>query len=108
LFYGKFFDQEGDIHEIYEGRDSALAALKQAVDKYFGPIRIHSHKSQSDGETINAESISTIVISDSSQELFEGIGVDQDIEISAMKAFIDAVNKAFVDQNFRIASGLDE
>ena len=32
---------------------------------------------------------------------YKGQGTDQDIEISAMKALIDAVNRAYVEMNFR-------
>jgi hypothetical protein len=31
---------------------------------------------------------------------YYGDGVDQDIEVSAMRAVIDAVNKAYIDQYF--------
>ena len=96
---GMFFDRSGHIVESYSGKDSALAALKQAIDRYF-PVQIQSHQSQSDGSGITAVSVSTIVLSDESGSLFSGTGRDQDIEISAMRALIDAVNRAYVDKHF--------
>lgn len=99
---GLLFDLKGNIEEVHTGKDSALAALKKAVDKFF-PVNIHSHKSQSGRSGFDAESISVIVITDQKGDLYEGSGSDQDIEISAMKAFIDAVNKAYIEQNFRIS-----
>ena len=101
-FRGKFFELDGEIEETHEGRDSALAALKKAVDARFGPLRIQSHKSRSKGQGIDAISVSTIIIADQDDEIFEGLGEDQDIEISAMKAFIHAVNRAFVMRNCKL------
>ena len=99
---GKFFDESGEIRETSEGKDSALAALKKAIDAKFPGITIQSHTSESDGTGINAKSVSTIVVTNSEGGLFEGVGVDQDIEISAMRALINAVNKAYVERNFRV------
>lgn len=98
---GKFFSETGEVIEEHEGKDSALAALKKAVDRYFGPIQIQSHRSKSDSAGINAHSISRIVIVDELGQTHEGSGADQDIEISAMKALIDAVNKAYVERHYR-------
>jgi 2-isopropylmalate synthase len=98
---GKFFGEQGTITESYEGKDSALAALKKALDRHF-LVKIQSHKSHSDGAGIDAKSISTIAVTDENDAWFEGTGEDQDIEISAMRALIDAVNRAYVDCHFRI------
>jgi 2-isopropylmalate synthase len=99
---GKFFDIEGEIDETREGKDSALAALKIAIEKRFGPFDILSHRSQSDSTGFNANSVSEILINVEGGRHYEGVGTDQDIEISAMRALIDAVNKAFVDMHYRI------
>ncbi len=104
---GRFFDSSGEIRETHDGKDSALAALKKAIDTRFPGTEIQSHKSASEGEGINAVSVSTIVIrcgagvSTGAGNLFTGVGKDQDIEISAMKALIDAVNRAYIELNFR-------
>lgn len=98
---GEFFGETGTTSERNEGPDSALAALKIAVDKRFGPLKIQSHRSESEGKDINAVSVSTIVVSNDQEQLFTGVGRDQDIEISAMKAFIAAVNTAYVESQFR-------
>jgi 2-isopropylmalate synthase len=99
---GKFFDVEGETKESHEGKDSALAALKKAIDRKFGRFNIQSHKSTSDGEGIDAKSISTIVIVDDRGDIYQGIGDDQDIEIAAMKALIAAVNTAYIEREFKI------
>lgn len=96
---GKFFDEQGEIEETHIGQDSALAALHAAINKKYPGISIRSHSSRSDGAGIDAKSISTIVIMDSANSVFEGIGEDRDIEISAMKALVDAVNNAYVMQS---------
>lgn len=100
---GKFFDTTNELNATHSGPDSALAALKEAVDRHYGPLKILSHKSQSDKEGHDARSLSTIVLSDPSGNVYEGRGEDQDIEISAMKAFIDGVNRAYVEAHYRLS-----
>ena len=99
---GKVFELSGQIEQEYLGKDSALAALKRLIDQYF-KADVISHRSESDREGIEAESISRIriVIETEDNSQFEGIGRDSDIEISALKALVDAVNKAYVFKNFR-------
>lgn len=101
-FQGLIFGQEGVFEEEYSGRDSALAALKHAIEKHFGQFEILNHRSHSDSAGFNANSISKIIIADETGQQFEGVGKDQDIEISAMRALIDAVNRAYVKKNFAI------
>ena len=98
---GVFFGKSGAIEREHEGKDSALAALKSAIDAHFS-CSIESHQSQSEGSGINAISVSTILIMAGEGQLFNGVGKDQDIEISAMKALISAVNQAYIEFNFRI------
>ena len=103
---GRLFDTEGEVTATHAGRDSALAALKKIVDPSFGPLNIQSHSSHSDREGIDAASISTIIISDELGNVFEGRAEDQDIEISALKAFVEAVNTAFIERRFRLQRGV--
>lgn len=96
---GLIFDRSGSIVEEYTGKDSALAALKRLIDSSI-ETSILSHRSESDGQGVEAESISKIRILCSGLE-FEGEGRDSDIEISALKAFVDAVNNAYVETHFQ-------
>jgi 2-isopropylmalate synthase len=98
---GRFFDVQGDIHDSYEGRDSALATLKKAIDARFPGTQIVTYQSESVGTGISALSRSTIVISTPQGTTFCGRGEDSDIEISAMKALIDGINQAFIECNWR-------
>jgi 2-isopropylmalate synthase len=98
---GKFFNEVGEMHAAHEGRDSALAALKAAIENKFGKFDILSHRSHSDTTGINANSVSEILIAVEGDRHYEGTGTDQDIEISAMRALVDAVNKAYVDLRYR-------
>lgn len=98
---GVFFGQSGEISSTHEGRDSALAALKNAIDEHFPGFNIASHQSKSVGDGIQAKSLSTIILKNEEGLEFEGTGKDRDIEISAMKALIDAVNTAYIDLNFK-------
>lgn len=98
--HGRFFDRQGEIQEEHLGRDSALAAVKRAIEDQFGFIEILSHQSRSEGAGINANSRSRIVITAPNGKQYEGEGVDQDIEVSAMRALIDATNRAYIDKHF--------
>jgi 2-isopropylmalate synthase len=98
--HGRFFSEVGTIEEDNTGRDSALAAVKNAIEKRFGKFQILSHRSHSDSAGIDACSISEIYIVDENERQFKGNGTDHDIEISAIKALIDAVNRAYVYRHF--------
>ena len=106
ILRGDFFDRlDQEIIGTSTGRDSALATLKKLVDEKFPGFEIANYQSESVGEGISALSQSTIIIqsgADSSAR-YEGIGRDHDIEISAMKALLDAVNVAYVTQRYRSA-----
>ncbi len=100
---GVFFDRKGEIRQVHQGRDSALAALKKLADAYL-PTEIQSHKSESASVGFDAKSLSRIVVTDERGDLYEGVGEDQDIEISAMKALINAVNQAYIERNFKVTT----
>ena len=100
---GEFFGKSPEVRRVNEGKDSALAALKKAIDQELPGLMIERHTSQSVGSSVHATSVSKIIVSDG-EGYYEGEGEDNDIEISAMKALVNAVNKYFVDINFRILS----
>ncbi|HEY9785416.1 MAG TPA: alpha-isopropylmalate synthase regulatory domain-containing protein [Candidatus Obscuribacterales bacterium] len=104
IMHGRFFDYEGKIEEEYVGKESSLAAVKKAIEKKFSPIQILSHRSWSESAGFDANSVSRVVVANANGELFEGKGIDRDIEISAIKALIDAANKAYIDQYFSCSS----
>jgi 2-isopropylmalate synthase len=100
---GKFFDQAGEIIGKTEGRDSALSTLKNLVDQKYPGFEIFSYQSASVGEGITALSESTIIvrrIEAVDAKTYTGIGQDRDIEISAMKAYLAAINSAYVYENY--------
>ncbi len=101
---GRFFDDEGQYSADHSGKDSALAALKTLIENRFGPIKIISHSSRSDTKGINAKSVSQIIVELDDGQQFEGSAHDHDIEISAMRALIDAVNKAYIYRHYAIGS----
>lgn len=99
-FEGKFFEENGETNSIHEGRDSALAALKKAVEKYF-PVQVENHRSESKGSGHDAVSMHKILVKTEKGLTYEGDGEDNDIELAALKSFIDAVNKAYIEERFR-------
>ncbi|MDC0357963.1 2-isopropylmalate synthase [Oligoflexia bacterium] len=101
LFTGQFFHRSGSFEGVTEGKDSALAALKKAIDVEVPGLSIQSHSSESAGAGISARSISRIVLNTKAGGTFSGMGEDRDIEISALKALIAATNQAYIERNFR-------
>ncbi len=98
---GQFFDSSTGVKSVYEGKDSALSALKLEVDKYFD-VTIENHRSESKGSGHDAVSMHRILVKTKDNEVYEGIGEDNDIELAALKSFIDAVNKAYIEQNYKL------
>lgn len=98
-FEGTFFDEKGERVWQNVGKDSALRALKAAIDQKFPGFDIHTYASESVGAGINAISRSTISISIAGS-FYTGTAEDQDISKSAMMALIKAVNRAYVSVNF--------
>lgn len=98
---GQFFNHENSFEISYTGNDSALRALHHAINPYMNNIVIENYHSQSLKTGIDALSQSKIVISDAEKRIFTGNGEDQDIEISALKALVDAVNQAYIHQYFK-------
>jgi hypothetical protein len=97
---------EGEAITIVQerhGNDSAIAALKMALETYFGPFEIAGHRSRSDGAGTSAKSISYIEIEDQKKNTYTGMGSDQDIEISALRALVDAANRWYVTKHFAIS-----
>ena len=99
---GKFFDHRNKFKINYFGGGSALSALENAINEKMGPINIENYQSESTSRKITSMSKSTIVISTSNQRTFIGIAEDEDIEISALKALINAANKAYIDTHFKV------
>ena len=97
---GKFFDQDKMVVE-YHGKGSALSAINEAVSKYFPGITVEDYNSKSQGHSIDSLCESHIIVSVNKDKRFSGSATDDDIEISAISAFIAAVNNAYVETVFR-------
>jgi 2-isopropylmalate synthase len=80
---------------------TALTTLHKALENYLSPISIESYRSQSKGKGKNAFSIASISIF-YNNELYTGIGEDIDIEVSALKALVNGVNRALTHINYSI------
>lgn len=99
--HGKFFDRE-EVVVSYQGKGSALSAVNNAITAYFSGIAVEDYNSRSEGNTIDSLCSSNIVVSVNGKSRFHGSASDEDIEISAIKAFIAAVNNAYVETKFTI------
>lgn len=92
---GIFFDQTNMVVK-YQGKGSALSAMSSAVSQYMNHVSVIDYSSKSKGNTIDAVCESKTII-DIDGVRYEGIADDEDIEISALKSFIDAVNQAYIE-----------
>ncbi len=101
---GTFKGKPISIVQEREGSDSAIAALKIALEKHFGVFEIVSHRSHSQSAGTSATSVSYIEIEDHKKHKYTGTGSDRDIEIAALKALVDAVNRWYVTKHFAAAS----
>ncbi len=97
---GRFFNQNESFKIDYQGNDSALAALHKAISNHMPDLSIETYKSEALSQGITAISQSKIIIEYKNRQ-YSGIGEDQDIEISALKALIDAANQAYIDIHFK-------
>jgi 2-isopropylmalate synthase len=97
---GSFFGKTGEFVGSREGDDSALVALKELIDGEFPNTEILSHRAESEEQGARSRSVSRIVIRNGGDQTWTGVGVDSDIEIAAMKALLDAVNRAYIDKEY--------
>lgn len=100
ILYGTFFGKEIIINHEQAGKDSAIAALKIALEDYFGAYDVITHSSRAETKGVSAVSASFIEIVDDEGVRSEGSALDQDIEVSAMKSLVNALNKSFVRKNY--------
>ncbi|MEN9945669.1 MAG: hypothetical protein RLZZ293_55 [Pseudomonadota bacterium] len=102
---GEFFTKH-NINIEYHGRGSALSALTQTINQYLAdPIMVIDYNSHSNGQSIDALCHSQIII-EIKQKRYLGSAEDQDIEISALKALINAVNHAYIEEYYHISQGV--
>ena len=73
--FGAFEGSAIEVAQVYCGKDSALAALKAGIERYFGPFEITSHRSHSEGAGTTAHSRSCLTIVNNKGDYFEGSGL---------------------------------
>lgn len=86
-----------------KGQNSALSALLNGIQENIPDINIADYYSRSLNDAgINSKSEATIMIKAGSDgPVIKGVAIDQDIEMSSLKALIAATNKLYVEMNFR-------
>lgn len=97
---GKLFGKEGEFTHRLDGNDSGLAALSALLGTEYQGLSFNHYTSEAAGSGVSAVGISTVTVSDSEGSVYVGKGEDRDIEISAMKALVDAYNKAYISKEF--------
>ncbi|MDD3266326.1 MAG: alpha-isopropylmalate synthase regulatory domain-containing protein [Burkholderiales bacterium] len=97
---GEFFSEK-DLVINYHGRGSALSALNEATAKYMDGLSVIDYNSKSKGISIDAICESHIIIEYKGIR-YSGAADDEDIELSALKAFINAVNNAYIEDKFKL------
>ncbi len=98
---GTFNGESKHINATSKVGGTALTALHHALEEYLSPISIESFRSQSKDKGEEAISVSSISISFNDQ-LYTGIGQDNDIEVSALKALVNAVNRTITHNKYAV------
>lgn len=94
---GKFFDIEDPTFATHNL--SVLSALNNVINETMHKsITVLDYRSSSRGSTVDAISISDVTL-ECDGHVQVGHAEDEDIELSALKAFIDAVNLTYVELN---------
>ncbi len=101
---GAFFNHDQGLELSSTSGDSSLAILHKAIEQYFPHFAIDSYHSQAATKGIESLCTSKITIRNEGGEFFSGAGEDLDIEISALKALVMAVNSAFIHQHYRLST----
>lgn len=97
---GDFFSDK-DLVINYHGRGSALSALNEATATHMNGLSVVDYNSRSKGINVDALCESHIVVEYNGIR-YNGAAEDEDIELSALKAFINAVNHAYVENKFKL------
>ncbi len=98
---GQFFDKK-ELIVSWVGENSALSALDSAVKKYMSEIEVIDYRSNAcAGNNVDAMCNSTITVSLDNKNQYIGKAIDADINIAAIKAYIDAANQAYVNRHYR-------
>jgi len=101
IIEGQLFDKNRQVFH-YSPDESLLVGLNNSLNTYLNTeIIVRDYRSSSRGSDVTALSLSEITV-ESNGKVFIGKANDYDIEISALKAFIDAANQVYVEQNYKI------
>ena len=93
------FGEAEEIDIVCQDTDTATTALHGFLCERFAPFRIQSYRSESREPGRHAAAHATISIA-AAGEYYQGKAQDDDIESAALKALIDAYNKALIQQNY--------
>ena len=99
---GSFFGKN-DYTITDKSENSALSALLKGIQENMPDVTIYDYYSKSlKNDGINSKSETTIEIKiDENSPAVRGVAIDQDIEISSLKALINASNELYVETNYR-------
>ncbi len=100
FLHGTFFD-EVDVQQEADSKDSALAILQKLCAKKIPWRSVDHYSSQAETASVSATSVAHIRIKHEWGDISEWVGIDNDIEISALKALIDAYNTLYVESEYR-------
>ena len=100
ILEGLFFGSK-DIMIKRNIDNSALADVFDLISKKFSGLEIKDYYSESiNDKSIDSNAQSTIILK-YGDDMFEGVAVDANIDISAVKALINAFNNMYLEDNYR-------
>lgn len=97
---GRFFDKI-NLDITYKSKGSALSALNNAIAEYMPNIKLVDYHSRSTGLDIDAMCESTIILEYNGIR-YTGVALDDDIEMSALKALANAINTVYIETNYKL------
>lgn len=95
-FYWKIFDKEN----IVLNWKTIFQALKDYIEQNNSEFSVIEFNANSDKSWENSDSISNVKI-EIEWQIFEWLWKDNDIEMSSIKALINAYNKYYVEKNYK-------
>ena len=98
---GKFFTKDVIVIEG-EGANSVLSAMDREIKKYFPQVELTDYQSSACGSgDVNAKYNSTVIVTIAGKDSYVGKCSDSDINRSAIYAYVDAVNQAYINIHHR-------
>ena len=98
--HGQFFNQE-NLGIISTNESSVIGLLNKTVNQHFPDVKIEDYESQNQSEKdANSLYLSTVIVQ-TKKRSYTGKAIEKNPNISVIKAYIHAINYAYINCHFR-------